>query len=145
MDSMAWRRVLATALATALVAAAPRAAADPPGGARGTRITWRILANRGPDSATFASRFDVVARDADGTVRRIGPFDLPCYLSNDDGVFTCVYGGAFDYLRVRRVGGSCIIERQPSTEHGMGRTFHLGTLRCTPPIVERPSAGGPTD
>lgn len=128
---------VANLLVALSVIAAGEAVADPPGApGPGTQVTWRILENRGTDSATFSSRFELVARARDGATQRLGPFRLPCYLSRDGGVLTCSYGGAFDYLRVRRAGRACVIEAQRSTEHGMGARRVLGRFRCSAPVVE---------
>lgn len=100
---------------------------------QGTTITWRILANHGEPAAAISSRFELVVVDRHGT-RRVGPFELPCYLSTDDDALTCTYGGAFDILRVRRVGGRCVAERQLSTEHGNQPPHQLAAFRCEGPI-----------
>lgn len=115
----------------------------PPSRGPGTQVTWRILESRGTDSASFSSRFEVVARDRDGATQRLGPFRMPCVVSHDDGVLACAYGGAFDYLRVRRAGRACVIEAQRSTEHGMGPRRVLGRFRCSAPVVETVERASP--
>ncbi len=97
---------------------------------RETEVTWRLLENN-QDSGSLSSRFEVVVRDGAGRQTRLGPFAWPCGFAYADGEVSCVYGGAFDYLRVRRRGGLCAIEAQNSTEHGMRPTRVLGRVPCT--------------
>jgi hypothetical protein len=112
------------------------AVADPPPATSGTRVAWRILENHDTDPTHFSSRFEVVARAPDGATQRVGPFRLPCAISTQDDVLTCGYASAFDYLRIRRAGGACVVEAQRSTEHGMGPRRVLGRFRCRGPLQE---------
>lgn len=120
------------------------ASADPPRPGA-TQVTWRILEVRGDSSDTFMSRFEVLARTGNGPAERVGPITMRCSMAHLDGVLSCGYGGAFDYLRVRRVGGRCVIEAERTTEHGMRGRRVLGRFRCAAHIeesVEQPTRDG---
>lgn len=123
---------LARRLATLLLVLSQPASAQL---ARGTEVTWRLLADH-PESGNLASRFEVVVRDPAGRRTRLGPFAWRCGFAYADGEVSCVYGGAFDYLRVRRQGRLCTIEAQNSTEHGMRPTRVLGRVPCVGPVTQ---------
>ena len=97
-------------------------------------VTWRLIENRS-ESGDLASRFEVTVRDPAGRVARFGPFAWRCYVSYENGRLGCVYGGAFDYLRVRHRDGICLFEAQRSTEHGMYPTRSLGRAPCAGTVV----------
>lgn len=113
-------------MVTALALAPHAATAQPPPAAT---VTWRLLENH-TESGALASRVEVVVRAPSGAVQRVGPFSWPCYVAYEAGQLSCVYGGAFDMLRVRRRGGWCVLEAQRSTEHGTQPARALGRVRC---------------
>lgn len=112
--------VAAVALATTAVTAQSRPT---------TTVTWRLLENH-TESGGLAARVEVVARGPSGAEQRVGPFSWPCGVSYAEARLQCVYGSAYDDLRVRRRGAWCVLEAQRSTEHGTQRPRALGRVRC---------------
>lgn len=103
-------------------------------------VAWRLLENRG-ESGDLASRFEVTVRDPAGHVTRFGPFAWRCYVAYEHGRLSCVYGGAFDYLRVRHRDGVCLLEAQRSTEHGILPARSIGRAPCAGTVTARFESG----